>query len=120
MGKDTPNSSTDADVSYDAVHGCTFELATPMVEMDLVKLDWAMPHKSCIIIKEKTMVSWKGNFTMHPLVGGTSPDVDSDSIITTSALSGLEGSIGFANAGTYPYFCAAHPQSMKGTIYVTP
>ncbi len=66
-----------------------------------------------ITVKAGESVTWKGNFTTHPL-----QSVDS---LWTSVQTGTEFTHTFATLGTYEYYCEAHgteTSGMKGTVIV--
>ena len=75
---------------------------------------------NCLIISAGQTVTWVGNFSVHPLVGGeyrgdagTSPtpivrvDTGSDPKAVT-----------FATPGLYPYYCDNHAPTMEGVVWV--
>lgn len=68
----------------------------------------------CMKIKVGQTVTWTGNFTTHPLVGGGG---DTPNPIDGAQTAG--GTATFTNAGTYGYFCDNHA-FMKGAILVVP
>ncbi|MFO0679612.1 MAG: hypothetical protein U0169_24000 [Polyangiaceae bacterium] len=68
----------------------------------------------CMKIKVGQTVTWTGNFTTHPLVGGGG---DTPNPVDGAQTAG--GMATFANAGTYGYFCDNHA-FMKGAILVVP
>jgi plastocyanin len=63
------------------VHGCTFDTAADMTTMTTVTLAWTNPHDQCVKVANGTTVTWQGNFTPHPIIGGVSPTADTGSPI---------------------------------------
>src|SRR3954467_9272292 len=65
----------------------------------------------CIKIKAGSTVTWKGDFSKHPLLAGTvkgltAPVPDDNSPITDA--SGMVKVVTFDAAGTFPYYCMYH------------
>ena len=110
--------------SETVINGCTEAEAMDMSGAANVTITdvsaWVVPHSACIRVSANTAVTWEGNFTAHPLVGGVTPMVDDASPITMiDATSGTaDASVTLETAGTYPYFCDIHLTSMQGVIYV--
>lgn len=108
------------------VHGCTPDSAmdmTEMAEVTITDIDaWQVPHNACIRVSAGTDVIWNGNFLVHPLAGGITPNADSASPITEAGANtgASSATITFEDAGTYPYFCEVHVNSMFGVVYVVP
>jgi hypothetical protein len=101
------------------VHGCTFETATDLRGEAEVSLEsWSNGHNQCVIVSLHTEVTWTGNFTAHPLVGGVVATADPTSPITLSNPDGSTTTVTFSLVGDYPYFCTAHESNMDGVIYV--
>jgi plastocyanin len=77
---------------------------------------------NCIKVSAGTVVTWMGTFGGHPLQGGmvvnNVPTPDNTKIPLTN--SGTMKAITFGNAGTFPYYCMFHPNSMQGAIFVAP
>ena len=74
----------------------------------------AQYSKPCITIGVGQMVTWNGDFTLHPLEqAGGDP-----SMWITPTLTGTTVSFGFPVGGTYGFECSFHPTLMKGAIYV--
>jgi plastocyanin len=74
----------------------------------------------CIKIKSGTTVTFKGDFTTHPLSGGAIvnnvPMQDKQSPIK-STISGTSAAFTIMPAGSYPYFCTDHyAGGMQGLI----
>lgn len=107
------------------VHGCTYATATDMKGNAEVSAadggEWVIGYNACIIVDTGTKVTWTGNFTLHPLDGGVSPDADAGSPISAAG-EGLSGDATaeatLADAGEYPFFCGVHVGTMQGVIYV--
>lgn len=112
---------TDASIP---VHGCTRDAATDMTGMAAVTLSgpatWSFGHHACIRVSTGTAVTWEGDFSVHPLIGGITPTMDAASPVTLAG----PGSgatpvvVTFGTAGDFPYFCGVHTASMTGVIYV--
>lgn len=106
------------------VNGCTAETAVDMTRQQEVTITdvaaWSIPHQVCITVSPGTDVTFEGNFTFHPLVGGATPTVDAGSPITMlGADSGKSALFTVpAGPGEYPYFCDVHLGTMQGVIYV--
>jgi plastocyanin len=111
------------------VNGCdsitaldkTASATTTVTFSDLLVYDPA-----CIRIKAGSSVTWSGNFTLHPLEGGTvsgaakSPDPASPIKLTTVADAGSV-TFGFPAAGNFGYYCTVHwGIGMKGAVFVVP
>ena len=92
-----------------------------MTGMDTVSVSdistWGIGHNACVRVSAGTTVTWSGNFTAHPLVGGISPTVDGNSPIPTTT-TGNAVQLVLNDAGVVPYFCQIHVSSMRGVIYV--
>jgi plastocyanin len=99
-------------------NGCDAAMATDMTSQSTVSLTWSLPHNECILIKKGTKVTWTGDFQVHPLAGGITPDQDPASPITSATPANGQVSVTFANAGEYPYFCVVHTSQMEGVVYV--
>lgn len=108
------------------IHGCTFDTAMDMTGMASVNVtdisEWVVPHNACVRVSTGTVVVWDGNFSVHPLVGGISPNADDSSPISQAEADTGIGSaeVTLADEGTYPYFCEVHLNTMIGVIYVVP
>jgi plastocyanin len=69
-----------------------------------------------------TIVTFSGDFSRHPLVGGkvagTTPTPDSMSPVPMTS-SGMSASATFVKAGDYGFYCSSHFASgMAGAVYV--
>jgi plastocyanin len=104
------------------VNGCTAAMATDLTNKQTVDMDevskWTFGHAACIIVNGGTQVTFKGDFDLHPLVGGVVPTNDPKSPFATAAAGPgtLTVSVPTDQGGEYPYFCSKH-NSMKGVIY---
>lgn len=126
-GEDSPGSnggSGGGGGSDTLINGCIQSQASDMTGMANVTVTdisaWQIPHSACVRVSANTELTWQGNFTIHPLVGGETPTTDDASPITAiNASSGSEdASVTLDTAGTYPYFCEIHLTTMQGVIYV--
>jgi plastocyanin len=71
---------------------------------------------SSLTVKVGDTVTWKGDFSAHPLASGATCGQPDGKF---GATSGSTYSFTFTTAGTYPYYCAVHCTiGMKGTITV--
>lgn len=110
----------------EVIHGCTLSTSTDLTAESAVTItelsQWIVPHQACVRISAGTEVTWEGNFSVHPLVGGVSPMIDEASPITEEGADSGTGSaaITLESEGTYPYFCDVHEATMQGVIYVEP
>jgi plastocyanin len=101
--------------------GCTSATATDSTGQAMVSLTWTLPYtdpNKCTRVDVGTDVAWNGDFTVHPLEGGTPGMSDATSPITTTMAMGMTKTVRFDTAGDYPYFCTIHGVSMTGTIFV--
>lgn len=78
----------------------------------------------CMTVKVGQTVSFRGDFTRHPLKakGGDSPSLFSQAadLVSNPGLAGEEYTpFEFKSAGTFGYVCGVHP-SMTGVIRVIP
>ncbi|MDH3655110.1 MAG: plastocyanin/azurin family copper-binding protein [Myxococcales bacterium] len=106
------------------INGCLESQASDLTGMANVTITdiaaWLIPHSACVRVSTDTVVTWQGDFTIHPLAGGVTPTKDEASPISAiNASSGSEdASVTLDMAGTYPYFCEIHLTTMQGVIYV--
>lgn len=106
------------------INGCLQSEASDMTGMQNVTITdisaWQIPHSACVRVSANTELTWQGNFTIHPLVGGETPTtVQASPITAINASSGSDdASVTLDAAGTYPYFCKIHLTTMQGVIYV--
>ncbi len=131
----TPATDAGSDASNDAgtdaavppakeVNGCTSYVDRTAADADR-DLIWDFSidtdTERCMKVKVGQQVRFledentPGNFGFHPLgaQGGDAPSP------FPGALNAQTGAVTFANAGTFGYYCTAHP-SMNGAIYVVP
>jgi plastocyanin len=110
------------------VNSCTQAAATDMTSMTKVTIDFGGTadtyRPNCVEVATGTAVTWSGDFSVHPLMGGTvsgsAPTVDATSPITEAKASGMSATVTFNTAGTFPYYCAVHfGIGMEGAIFVT-
>jgi plastocyanin len=111
----------------DTPHGCSRESATNLeAEMSpAVSFESFQYIPRCIVISAGQTITFTGDFSAHPLVGGTAegafktPDPQSP-IGTTS--SGSAKPVQFTSAGTYPFYCDMHglTYAMAGAVFVDP
>ena len=106
------------------IQGCTFSTATDMTGQSNVTVTnssaWSIGHSACIIVDVGTNVTWQGNFSSHPLVGGVNAASDAGSPITNAG-PGADSTpvvVTFSSAGDYGYFCGIHTGSMTGAVFV--
>lgn len=117
-GDDTPPPSPGS------VNGCTFANATDNRGQANVTVtatsSWTQGHNVCMIVDLGTTVTWGGNFTSHPLIGGVTPTRDNSSPITIAGPgSGTTPvAVTLSSVGDFGYFCDIHTSTMKGMIYV--
>jgi plastocyanin len=114
------------------VNGCTEATATDMTADKTVTINFggAIGLKyspACVKVAKGTVVTWDGDFSVHPLVGGTVTgsgasavaSSDAASPITEAKASGMSASVTFADDGPFPFYCAVHfSDGMEGAIFV--
>ena len=106
------------------INGCDPATATDMTGMMKVTIDTqglAYVPK-CVRVKAGSDVTWKSNFTLHPLVGGVvdgvnkTPDPNSP---IKPVNSGMMVTYTLANAGDYGFYCDVHATAgMNGAVFV--
>ncbi len=76
----------------------------------------------CVRVKAGTVVTFSGDFTLHPLVGGEvvsgtkTPDPNSPIVETSTGMSAM---FTLSTAGTYPFYCDVHATvGMTGVVFV--
>lgn len=81
----------------------------------------------CIRVSLGTTVTFFGNFTMHPLLGGTveggvlTPAVSGPFVPVTDFIDGNTKDFIMNESGTFPYYCTAHGAGgMNGVVFVDP
>lgn len=109
------------------LNGCDPATATDMTGQSTVKINFGgalglVYAPPCIKVSPGTSVSFSGDFSFHPLRGGTvvgfmvTPDAGSP-IQPTNA--GVSASFTLPNAGSFGYYCNFHATSgMAGAIFV--
>lgn len=106
------------------LNGCQFSTAIDMAGQASVNINntspWSVNHAACIIVDQGTIVTWEGNFDLHPLIGGITPTKDSNSPISLapSESGSSPVQVTFSDMGDYPYFCNFHLSNMQGVVYV--
>jgi len=117
-----------------AVNGCDPATATDMTGHSTVTISYSSSAQgstpafsyspACVKVSAGTSVTFQGataadTFAVHPLTPGTNCVADTTNNPITAQSSGASTSFTFANAGTFPYFCAVHCSvGMKGAVYV--
>ncbi len=114
-----------------SVNNCTAAAATDMTGMAAVTINfggttiglkYAPP---CIKVTAGTMVTFAGDFTVHPLQAGTisggvapPPAAGSSPLPTTAMATGTTATFTVQPAGTYGYYCTVHgvADGMEGAI----
>jgi plastocyanin len=72
----------------------------------------------CIKVKAGTKLVFNGDFSSHPLNGGTNCTTDATSPIATTS-TGTTASFTLANTGTFGWFCEFHCSlGMQGAAFV--
>lgn len=99
------------------VNGCDQATADDETGAATYDITWTLPAQVCARVSVGTVVTWTGDFALHPLKGGSpgSPDTGD---ISSSDQTGASASVTFDAAGEYPFFCNVHQASMQGVIYV--
>jgi plastocyanin len=82
-----------------------------------IDLDWVLPTQACLVVSNGAMINFIGDFSLHPLSGG-SPGAPLDDDITNLDQSGPQATYIPATFGAHPFFCTIHSTSMQGVIYV--
>ena len=111
-------------VDVPLVNRCSEAAAQDSTGMAAVAVRWGFDlAPSCVRVSPGTVVTFSGNFSLHPLVGGTvvgmvlTPDAASP---VPSTSTGTTAEVSTATPGAYGYYCVAHPVAMQGVIYVVP
>ena len=106
------------------MNGCDSSMAIDKTNdaMTMISFEGIEYTPRCVRVRMGSTVVFSGNFTMHPLVGGTvsastgSPDPSSPLPATSS---GAELTVNMSKSGAVPYYCTAHVSSgMMGAIFV--
>jgi plastocyanin len=122
-GGDTGGGGTGSGTEQ-AVNGCKASTAEDhtgdaTVEISGAGTAWT---PDCIRIKTGTSVTFKADFTSHPLVGGVidgSDKVPDDTTPIASTSTGMEATFTFDDAGTFGFYCDIHGTvGMKGAVIV--
>src|SRR5688572_3338063 len=95
------------------VNGCDSSMAIDKVKDPTAMISFAGIEytASCVRVRAGSTVVFSGNFTSHPLVGGTvngstaTPDGSSPLPATSS---GSEVTVTLSKAGAVPYYCTLH------------
>ena len=104
------------------LNGCTLATATDMTGQSMVTINFGgfFYTPKCLKVSPGTQVTWSGSFSGHPLQGGAVvnnvPFPDSSKIPLTNT--GSTKTITFDTAGTFPYYCVFHVNSMQGVVFV--
>lgn len=124
-GSDDNNVPVDAPTTA-AVNGCTAASAVDLTADSANRtITFAITSYTpkCARIRAGQNVKFSGMFQSHPLRAGTvvglTRNPQSGSPIEDTNL-GTEKTFAFPTAGTYPYYCNSHYQSMFGVVYVDP
>ncbi len=114
--KDGGAALVDAASDAAVVNACT-AFVDHTASGDARAVTWDFPiatsAERCLAVKVGQTVTWKGNFNVHPLKGGsgTSPN-PVDGV-------GADGKVTFTAEGTYGFHCDIHP-AMIGAVRVIP
>lgn len=77
---------------------------------------------ACLRVSAGSSVTFRGDFSVHPISPGTSPQATTAGTANNpiaATVSGMSLAVTFPNAGTYPYFCEMHyAAGMAGVILV--
>jgi plastocyanin len=76
---------------------------------------------ACVKIKAGSTVTFKGDFTAHPLTGGEHKGLmaEEDTSSPIKNGTGMSTTITFSTAGTFPYYCGYHYlANMEGAVFV--
>jgi plastocyanin len=75
----------------------------------------------CLTVAKNTMVTWMGDFSMHPLTPSTFATPGSPIMLSNA---GTSASFTFTASGFYQYYCGVHGSDngggMSGVVQVTP
>ncbi len=126
MGGGMASSSSSSSGGAMLINGCDPAAAKDETANAAVTITFGNPNFAytppCIKVKKGTKVTFEGNFTFHPLIGGTTtagmpPVPDPTSPIKATA-AGMSATFTMDTAGTFPYYCEIHLPSMAGAIFV--
>jgi plastocyanin len=108
------------------VNGCTFSQINGPAQTQ-VTITFANYYYSpkCVYVTTNTTVIFNGDFSVHPLIGGTvSGSTKIPATVgpfTTMISSGLSANFTMSAGGVYPYYCNVHALlGMTGVVYVQP
>ena len=125
-GSASSSSSSSSSGGAMLINGCDPAAAKDETANAAVTITFGNPNFAytppCIKVKKGTKVTFEGNFTFHPLIGGTTtagmpPVPDPTSPIKATA-AGMSATFTMDTAGTFPYYCEIHLPSMAGAIFV--
>lgn len=106
------------------LNGCTAADFVDMTGQSAVGISFGgfFYTPKCVKVSAGTNVTWSGSFMSHPLQGGmvvnNVPFPDNSKIPLTNT--GSMSTINFSGAGTFPYYCQFHVNSMQGVVLVVP
>lgn len=118
------SSSSSSSGGSEPIHGCDVAAATDETASAAVTITFAGTAYTpkCVRVKAGTQVTFSGDFTLHPLVGGEvkagtkTPDAMSPIQETSTGMSAM---FTLSTPGTYPYYCDVHAiVGMVGVIFV--
>jgi plastocyanin len=117
------DAGVDAGSMAEAVNGCTAadfaanDLSAATASRVISFPTTAAPvqySKPCITVAAGQMVTWNGDFSLHPLEqAGGDP-----TMWITPTQAGSTVTFPFPVGGTYGFECSFHPTLMRGAIYV--
>jgi plastocyanin len=123
------DAGTDAgsDAGAPAINGCMRATALDMTSSAAAIVTFGTGGltytPACIVVSVGTSVTFNGNFSFHPLQGGTvvagvlMPATSGPFVPATST--GTTRTFVMTSAGTFPYYCAFHGGfGMAGVVYV--
>lgn len=110
------------------INGCNPNMAVDKTNNKLVSVTgiqpWSLTHQVCVKVTQGAQVQWSGDFSTHPIAGGTpAGTLDAASPITIGAVAvNGKGSgtlnVTFMKSGAFPYYCTVHQASMQGVVFV--
>jgi plastocyanin len=113
----------------DLLNGCDPSTAIDMTASPTATItfgDRFVYDPACLHVKVSTAVTWTGDFSVHPLQGGTvsgstlQPDPTNPISAGTTPDAGSL-TVTFDQAGPFGYYCEEHVMiGMKGAVFVTP
>jgi plastocyanin len=73
----------------------------------------------CLKVSAGAMVTWSGNFSSHPLAGGSNPPIVDATSPITETLTGMTATFTMSTPGAYGFFCEFHyAVGEMGAIFV--